>query len=385
MGNLVSDKVSAIKLSPIRRFSNMVNNVPGALTLTIGQPDFSTPEEVKNAGIQAIKNDMTTYTANQGYMDLRKEISKLVKNNYNLHYDPADEITVTVGASQAIDVILRTIINPGDEILIPSPGYVAYEACISLSGGKPVFVPLKPEDGFKLKAQTLKEYITPKTKALLLSYPSNPTGAVMDEDDLIKLSEVIKGTHVAIISDEIYSELTYGKKHFSIASIDDMKERTIVINGFSKAYSMTGWRLGYILAPKKIMEHIVKVHQYNVSCAPSVSQAAGIEAIRSCDKNIKEMVTEYDKRRTYCHNRLKSMDLDCFEPLGAFYLFPEIKKFNLSSEEFCTRLLYEGKLAVVPGSAFGGYGEGHLRISYAYSMDILEDGLNRLQKFISKL
>lgn len=382
MERFISHKVNRIQLSPIRKFSNLVSSVPGALSLTIGQPDFNTPQIIKEAGIQAIETDKTAYTHNQGYLELRSEITKFLKGRYDLNYDAETELTVTIGASQAIDVCLRTFINDGDEVLIPSPGYVAYEACVTLSGGKPVFIPTLIEDGFKLKADTLKKYITPKTKLLILSYPSNPTGAALDKDDLLEISSVIKENNIIVISDEIYSELTYDRKHISIASIDGMKDRTVVINGFSKTYSMTGWRLGYIAAPSETMKHIVKVHQYNVSCAPSVSQIAGIEALRTGDSSIQEMVKEYDKRRIYCYDRLKAMGLKCFKPAGAFYIFPEIKETGLTSEEFCIKLLHQGKLAVVPGSAFGQFGEGYVRISYAYSMDVLENGLDRLEKFL---
>lgn len=385
MEKLISCKVGSISLSPIRRFSNMVSKVPGALSLTIGQPDFKTPYNIKEAGMDAIKSDKTAYTHNQGYPELRKEIGRFLSMRYNLNYGWEEEITVTVGASQAIDTCLRTFINEGDEVIIPSPGYVAYEACVTLAGGRPVFVPVLFEDGFKLKASTLRKYITPRTKLIILSYPSNPTGATMDKEDLEKICEVIKENNIITISDEVYSELTYNKKHVSIAAMEDMKDRTIVINGFSKTYSMTGWRLGFIAASANVMKHIVKVHQYNVSCAPSISQAAGIEALRNGDISIKDMVSEYDKRRIYCFNRLKNMALDCFEPSGAFYIFPQIKKYKMPSEEFCIKLLNDGKLAAVPGSAFGEFGEGHIRISYAYSMEVLEEGLNRLEKFLGTL
>ena len=383
--NFVSDRVKSIKLSAIRRFSNLVLEVPGALSLTLGEPDFYTPENIKKAGIKAIEDNHTKYTHNQGYKELRIEISSFLSTHYNLCYDGETEITVTIGASQSIDIVMRTLINEGDEVLIPSPGYVAYSSCAVLSGGKPVFIPTLPQDNFKLKADTIKKYITPKTKILILSYPCNPTGATMDREDLIEISDIIKQNNILVISDEVYSELTYGKKHTSIASIPGMKDHVIVINGFSKAYSMTGWRLGYVAAPAPLMKHIVKTHQYNVSCASSISQRAGIEAIKNGDTSIQKMVQEYDLRRKYCYTRIMDMRLECFEPTGAFYLFPEIKKFGLSSEEFCIKLLYDEKLALVPGSAFGTFGEGYIRMSYAYSMDVLEDGLNRLERFLKKM
>lgn len=381
----ISDRVKTIEFSPIRKFSNLVSAVKGAISLTIGQPDFNTPESIKDAGIQAIRNNATAYTPNQGYAELRKEIARYLKRRFSLSYDYASEITVTIGAGEAIDAAIRTLVNTGDGVLIPSPGYVAYESCTKLSGGKPIFVPTFFKDGFKLKGNILEKYIRPGVKLLILSYPSNPTGATMDGNDLEEISRLVIKNNMLVISDEIYSELIYSGKHVSIASIDGMRERTIVINGFSKTYSMTGWRLGYIAAPSELMKHLIKVHQYNVTCAPSISQAAGIEALKNGDDSIRAMVKEYNKRREYCFNRLRKMGLKCFEPSGAFYIFPEIKDFGLSSEEFCTKLLYENKLAVVPGSAFGTYGEGYVRISYAYSMDVLEEGMNRLENFIQSL
>lgn len=383
--NRISKRVQAIQLSPIRQFFNLVSKVPGAVSLTLGQPDFETPGNIKEAGINAIQNNYTTYSHNQGYPELRNEISNYLSRKYNLNYDGETEITVTVGSGQAIDTAIRTFIEEGDEVLIPSPGYVAYGACVNLSGGVPVFVPVLPEDNFKLRADILKKYISPRTKLLILSYPCNPTGATMDKDDLLQISDIARNNDLLIVSDEVYSELTYGKKHISIASFEGMKDRSIVINGFSKAYSMTGWRLGYMAAQKNIMEHLVKVHQYNVTCTSTISQRAGIEALRNGDGSILDMVEEYDKRRIYCYQRIINMGLPCFEPTGAFYIFPSIKEFGLKSNEFCESLLYDGKLAVVPGSAFGDYGEGYIRISYAYSMDALKTGLDRLEDFINAL
>lgn len=381
----VSHKVCSIELSLIRKFSNLVSQVPGAISLTIGQPDFTTPENIKYAGIQAIINNYTSYTHNQGSIELRKEISKFLKSKHNMYYDAESEITVTIGASQAIDTVMRTFIDDGDEVLIPSPSYTAYGTCVTLSGGRPVYVPIFIEDGFRLKAEVLEQYITPKTKLLILSYPSNPTGATLEIEDLHQIAEVVKNHNIVVVSDEIYSALTYGKRHVSIASISGMKNRTIVINGFSKHYSMTGWRLGYVAAPSSVMKHIVKVHQYNVSCASSISQAAGLEALLNGEHSVELMRQEYDNRRKYCYERIISMGLKCLEPTGAFYLFPQIKGYSLLSEEFCKRLLYEGKLAIVPGTAFGKFGEGYIRISYAYSFDILEEGLKRLKNFLHTL
>lgn len=385
MYNLISNRAESIEFSPIRKFSNMVSQVPGAISLTIGQPDFNTPENIKAKGIEAIKNNYTSYTKNQGNMELRCEISSYLKRLCGVEYDPEEEITVTIGSAQAIDTAMRALVNEGDEVLIPSPGYTAYGPCTVLSGGKPVSVPVYMEDGFKLRADILRQYITPKAKLLILSYPCNPTGATMDMDYLTEISKLIIENNMAVVSDEIYSEMTYDKKHVSVVSIEGMKERTILINGFSKAYSMTGWRLGYAAAPKYIMDHIVKIHQYSVTCAPSISQAAAIEALRNGANGVNKMVEEYNRRRLYCFDRIQHMGLKCFKPTGAFYIFPQVSQYDLSSWEFCEKLLFEGKLAAVPGSAFGEYGEGHIRISYAYSMELLEEGLNRLEAFLKKL
>jgi Aspartate/tyrosine/aromatic aminotransferase len=382
---IISDRAKSIELSPIRKFFNLISKVPGSISLTIGEPDFNTPQNIKEAGIGAIRENNTKYTHNQGNILLRQEISKYLNRQFNLCYDSESEITVTIGAGQAIDTAIRTLVNESDEVLIPSPGYVAYESCVKLSGGRPVFVPTFFEDGFKLKASEIEKYIKPDIKLLILSYPCNPTGASLDLDELTEISRIVKENDLVVISDEVYSELTYGKKHASIASLDGMKERTIVINGFSKTYSMTGWRLGYIAAPENIMKHMVKVHQYNVTCAPSISQIAGIEALKNSDNAIEEMVGIYNERRIYCYERLKNMGLRCVEPRGAFYIFPDIREFGMSSEEFSQKLLYDCKLAVVPGSGFGKYGEGFIRISYACSMDTLCEGLNRLERFLYTL
>ena len=383
--NMISSKVKSIKPSLIRKFLNLAPKVPGAISLTIGQPDFNTPENIKEAGINAIKSNHTTYTHNQGYIEFRREISDHMKRLYGLEYDPEDEIMATAGSGQAIDISIRTLIEDGDEVLIPSPGYPAYEACTTMAGGKPVLVPVYMEDGFKLKAHNLEKYITPRTKVLILSYPCNPTGATMDKDDLYEISKSVIKNNLIVISDEVYSQMTYGKRHVSIASLDGMKDRTVLINGFSKAYSMTGWRLGYVAAPKDIIDYIVKAHQFSVTCAPSISQCAGIEALLHGDEGVGRMVEEYDRRRLYCFERISKMSLPCFKPTGAFYLFPDIEKYGMSSDEFCTKLLFDGKLAVVPGLAFGKFGEGHIRISYAYSMETLKEGLNRLESFLHTL
>ena len=381
----ISSRAKSVELSTIRKFFNSVSAVPGAISLTLGQPDFPTPEYIKDAGINAIRDNKTVYTHNQGNFELRCEISKYLIKKHGINYDPETEIIVTTGASEAIDTTLRAIINEGDEVLIPSPGFVAYGACTKLSGGVPVYVPLKMEEKFHLTPDILKDYISKKTKVLILSYPNNPTGAVMGIDELRKISDIIIKNDILVISDEVYSEIIYGKKSSSITEIEGMKDRTILIGGFSKTYSMTGWRIGFTAAPGWITKHLVKIHQYNVTCAASMCQEAAFAALRGTDESVFEMVAEYNKRRIYCIERLKNMGLELYEPEGAFYIFPSIKKYNITSDEFCSKLLYDKKLAVVPGSAFGDFGEGFIRISYAYSLDKLAEGLNRLESFINTI
>lgn len=381
----ISSRAKSVELSTIRKFFNSVSSVPGAISLTLGQPDFQTPEYIKDAGINAIRDNKTVYTHNQGSSELRCEISKYLIKKHGINYNPETEIIVTAGASEAIDITLRTIVNEGDEVLIPSPGFAAYGACTKLSGGVPVYVPLKMEEKFQLMPETLAKYINKKTKVLILSYPNNPTGAVMGIDELNKISDIIIKNDILVISDEVYGEITYGKKSSSITEIEGMKDRTILVDGFSKTYSMTGWRIGFTAAPGWITKHLVKVHQYNVTCAASMCQEAAFTALHGTDESINEMVIEYDKRRIYCIERLKNMGLVLYEPEGAFYIFPSIKKYNITSDEFCRKLLYDKKLAVVPGSAFGDFGEGFIRISYAYSIDKLEEGLNRLESFLNTI
>lgn len=385
MRNALSKKIVDIEPSGIRKFFDVVSEIPGAISLGVGEPDFDTPYCVREEGIYSLEKGRTFYTSNAGLKDLRTEISRYVADKYMLEYDADSEIMVTVGGSEAIDVALRCMVDPGDEVLIPQPCYVSYVPCAVMADAKPVIIELKEENEFKLTKEQLLESITDKTKILILAYPNNPTGAIMTKEELAELVPVIIEKDIFVISDEIYAELTYGSRHCSIASFPGMKERTIVINGFSKAFAMTGWRLGYACAPKEIMAQMIKLHQFAIMCAPTNSQFAAIEALRSCDGEVKKMVEAYDQRRRFLLNAFKEMGIDCFEPYGAFYVFPSIKKFNMTSDEFANRLLAEQKLAVVPGTAFGDSGEGFVRISYAYSIENLKVGLERIEKFIGNL
>lgn len=385
MRNFLNKTVEEIKPSGIRKFFDIASEIEGAISLGVGEPDFKTPWTVREQGIYALEHSKTHYTSNAGLLELREEIAKKIKNNNNLSYDPKSEIIVTVGGSEAIDIALRAMLEEGDEVIIPTPCYVSYEPCVKLSNGKVVTISLKAENSFKLKASELKNVITSKSKIIVLNYPNNPTGAIMDYADLLEISKVIIENDLFVISDEIYSTLSYNEKHISIASLPDMKERCLVINGFSKAYSMTGWRLGYALGPKEIIKQMLKIHQYTIMCAPTNSQIAGIEALRNCDTDIAQMKESYNERRRYLLARLKDMDLPCFTPEGAFYLFPSIKKYGLSSEDFCLKLLNEEKVVVVPGNAFGDSGEGYIRISYAYSLAALKIALDRIEIFLKKL
>lgn len=385
MRNALSKKIVDIEPSGIRKFFDVVSEIPGAISLGVGEPDFDTPYCVREEGIYSLEKGRTFYTSNAGLKDLRTEISRYIADKYMLEYDADSEIMVTVGGSEAIDVALRCMVDPGDEVLIPQPCYVSYVPCAVMADAKPIIIELKEENEFKLTKEQLLESITDKTKILILAYPNNPTGAIMTKEELAELVPVIIEKDLFVISDEIYAELTYGSRHCSIASFPGMKERTIVINGFSKAFAMTGWRLGYACAPKEIMVQMIKLHQFAIMCAPTNSQFAAIEALRSCDGEVKKMVEAYDQRRRFLLNAFKEMGIDCFEPYGAFYVFPSIKKFNMTSDEFANRLLAEQKLAVVPGTAFGDSGEGFVRISYAYSIENLKVGLERIEKFIGNL
>lgn len=384
MREFLSEKVLNLKPSGIRKFFDVANEVPGVISLGVGEPDFETPYHIREAGIQALQSGKTFYTSNSGLMPLRTEISAYAKRKMGLDYDPASEIMVTVGGSEAIDVALRTIINPGDEIIYIEPSFVSYLPCIKLADGVPVPIELKPENKFRLTREQLEAAITPKSKALILTYPNNPTGAIMEREDLEALLDVIREHHLLVISDEIYSELTYGKEHASIASLPGMKEYSIVINGFSKSYAMTGWRLGYALGNGEIIKEMIKVHQYAIMCAPTISQYAAIDALRNGDMDVMYMRESYNQRRRYLHHELERLGLPCFMPEGAFYMFPDIREFGMTSEEFALDLLKEEKVAVVPGNAFGDCGEGFIRISYAYSIAELKEALSRIEKYIRK-
>ncbi|CDD46783.1 putative uncharacterized protein [Firmicutes bacterium CAG:534] len=385
MRNPLSDKIITIKPSGIRKFFDIVNEMDDAISLGVGEPDFDTPWHIRDEGIYSLEKGRTFYTSNSGLKELRNEIANYMKRTQGISYDPAHEIIITVGGSEAIDLAFRAMINPGDEVLIPQPSYVSYEPCAILADAVPVIIELKEEDEFRLTAQQLRNAITDKTKILVLPFPNNPTGAIMEKKDLEEIAEVIREKDLYVVSDEIYGELTYKDKHVSIASLPGMQERTILINGFSKAYAMTGWRLGYACAPKAIMEQMIKIHQFAIMCAPTTSQYAAVEALRNGDDDVKGMRESYNQRRRFLMHAFAKMGLQCFEPYGAFYVFPCIKEFGLSSEEFAERLLREEKVAVVPGTAFGDCGEGFLRISYAYSLENLKIALEKIEKFVEKL
>ena len=385
MRNPLSDKIITIKPSGIRKFFDIVNEMDDAISLGVGEPDFDTPWHIRDEGIYSLEKGRTFYTSNSGLKELRNEIANYMKRTQGISYDPAHEIIITVGGSEAIDLAFRAMLNPGDEVLIPQPSYVSYEPCAILADAVPVIIELKEEDEFRLTAQQLRNAITDKTKILVLPFPNNPTGAIMEKKDLEEIAEVIREKDLYVVSDEIYGELTYKDKHVSIASLPGMQERTILINGFSKAYAMTGWRLGYACAPKAIMEQMIKIHQFAIMCAPTTSQYAAVEALRNGDDDVKGMRESYNQRRRFLMHAFAKMGLQCFEPYGAFYVFPCIKEFGLSSEEFAERLLREEKVAVVPGTAFGDCGEGFLRISYAYSLENLKIALEKIEKFVEKL
>lgn len=388
MRNPLNSCVETMPASGIRKFFDIVSqmNDPDAISLGVGEPDFDTPWHVRKVAIDAIKKGETFYTSNSGMIELRQEISQYMDQRYQIHYDPKSQILITVGGSEGIDLCIRAMLDPGDEVIIPEPCYVSYKPCVILAGGRPVVIDLKEENEFRLTAQELEKAITPKTKLVLLTYPNNPTGAVMEKEDLTRIAQVIIDHDLFVLSDEIYCELNYtGKPFISIASLPGMAERTVVINGFSKTFAMTGWRLGWAAAPESIISQMLKIHSFVIMCAPTTSQYAAVEALKNGSADVDRMRNEYNSRRKFILGRLSKMEIPCFNALGAFYVFPSIKKFGLSSEEFATRLLKDQKLAVVPGSAFGDCGEGYLRISYAYSMSSLEESLDRLGKFINKL
>lgn len=385
MRDPLSKKIVGIEPSGIRKFFDVVSEMPDAISLGVGEPDFDTPWRIREEGIYSLERGRTFYTSNAGLKDLKYEICNYLQRKIKVIYDYNKEVIVTVGGSEGIDITMRAMLDPGDEVLIPQPCYVSYLPCVVLADGVPVTIPLKEENQFKLTAEELEAAITPKTKILVLPFPNNPTGAVMTREDLEPIAEIVKKHDLYVLSDEIYSELTYGTDHVSIASFPGMRERTLVVNGFSKGFAMTGWRLGYICGPALIIKQMLKIHQYAILCAPTNSQYAAIEGLKHCEDEVQEMRASYNERRHFLLNEFKKMQLSCFEPFGAFYVFPNIKEFGMTSEEFATRFLQEEKVAVVPGSAFGDCGEGFIRVSYAYSLEDLKEALGRLEKFVGNL
>ena len=384
IADMLNQTVVDMKPSGIRKFFDIVAQMPDAISLGVGEPDFITPWHIREAGIYSLEKGHTYYTSNSGLEELRFEIANYLNRRFNLSYNHKNEVLVTVGGSEAIDLAMRAFISPGDEVLIPEPCFVCYAPCVSMAGGKPVPIVTTEEDEFKLTASALKSAITPKTKMLVLAYPNNPTGAIMDKKDLEAIADVLRTTNIIVLSDEIYAELTYGQKHVSIAEIDGMKERTLLASGFSKAFAMTGWRLGYICGNADTIKAMTKIHQYGIMSTPTTSQYAAIEAMKHGDDDVKYMVSEYDHRRKILVEELNRIGLHCFEPKGAFYAFPSIKSTGMTSEQFCEELLKDQKVAVVPGNAFGESGEGFVRISYAYSIDAISNALEKIEKFISK-
>ena len=385
MRNPLSDKIISIPPSGIRKFFDIVSEMPDAISLGVGEPDFDTPWHIREEGIYSLEKGRTFYTSNSGLKELREEIVRYLERRIHVSYDPLREVLITVGGSEGIDAAFRAMLDPGDEVLIPQPSYVSYEPCAVLADGVPVIIELKEENEFRLTKEELLAAITDKTKILVLPFPNNPTGAIMEKEDLEAIAEVCIEKDIFVLSDEIYSELSYKGDHVSIASLPGMRERTILINGFSKAYAMTGWRLGYACGPADIIAQMTKIHQYAIMCAPTTSQYAAVEALRNGDEDVAMMRESYDQRRRFLMNAFQEMGLSCFEPYGAFYTFPSIKEFGMSSDEFATRFLEEEKVAVVPGTAFGACGEGFLRISYAYSLEQLKEALGRLSHFVARL
>ncbi len=383
-GNLLSPVAADIRPSGIRKFFDIVSSMPDAISLGVGEPDFVTPWHIRDAGIYSLEKGQTYYTSNSGLLELRAEVCNYMQRRFALSYEPENEILITVGGSEAIDLCMRSLICAGDEVLIPEPSFVCYSPCALLAGGKPVPIVTTEENNFKLPAAALKKAITPKTKLLVLPYPNNPTGAIMTKQDLSEIARVLKGTDIIVLSDEIYAELTYNGKHISIANLDGMKERTVIISGFSKAYAMTGWRLGYACGNKEIIKMMTKIHQYAIMCSPTTSQFAAIEALKNGDGDIEYMASEYNYRRKIILDGVLQMGLTCFEPMGAFYIFPNITSTGLSSNDFCEKMLLEQKVAVIPGNAFGESGEGFIRCSYAYSIPAINEALERISTFVLK-
>lgn len=387
MRNPLSERIVEIPFSGIRKFFDIAAEMEDVISLGVGEPDFDTPWHIRDEGIYSLEKGRTSYTSNAGLKELKMEIAKYLERRFQVSYDYDTEMMITVGGSEAIDIAMRAMLDPGDEVLVPQPSYVSYGPCAKLADGVPVIINLKEEHNFRLTAQELEDAVTPRTKLLVLPFPNNPTGAIMEREDLETISEVIKKHDLFVLSDEIYGELTYleGQDHVTIASLPGMRERTVLINGFSKAYAMTGWRLGYACAPRNILEQMLKIHQYAIMCAPTTSQYAAVDAVRNGDADVAAMREEYNGRRRYLMHRFREMGLRCFEPYGAFYAFPCIQEFGMTSEEFATRMLQEEKVVVVPGTAFGDCGEGFLRISYAYSLESLKEALDRMESFIRKL
>lgn len=385
MRNPLSDIIVEIPPSGIRKFFDVVSEMKGAISLGVGEPDFDTPWHVREEGIRSLERGRTFYTSNAGLKELKIEICNYLERRMHVEYDYNTEVLVTVGGSEAIDIALRAMLNPGDEVLIPQPSYVSYVPCAALAGGKPVIIELEEKDQFKLTGKKLLEKITPNTKVLILPFPNNPTGAIMEREDLEEIAKIIEEKDIFVISDELYAELTYKGEHVSIVTIPGMRERTVLINGFSKAYAMTGWRIGYAAAPEVILTQMLKIHQFAIMCAPTTSQYAAVDALKNGDEDIARMKQAYDERRKYLMKAFKELGMDCFEPYGAFYMFPSIKRFGMTSDEFANRLLQEEKIAIVPGTAFGDSGEGYLRVSYAYSLDDLKKAIARIRRFVDRL
>ena len=382
---ILSKTVVDLKPSGIRKFFDLIGEIDGVVALTVGQPDFPTPWHVREAGIESLEQGKTYYTSNAGTEELRLEISHYMKRRFGLTYNGKDDTIVTVGGSEAIDIAIRAIVEPGDEVIIPTPCFVCYDPIVRLSGGVPVIVKTELKDEFKLTAEKLKAAITPKTKMVVIPYPNNPTGAILTKSELEEIAEVLRGTDIVVLSDEIYAEMCYEGSHVSIASLPDMQERTIVVNGFSKAYAMTGWRLGFLCAPTPLVKQMLKIHQYAIMCAPTTAQLAAVEALRNGDEDIRMMTDEYNRRRRYIYDGLRSIGIDVFEPKGAFYIFPNIGEFGMTGEAFCEKLLYDYKCAIVPGEAFGDSGAGFARISYAYSIKHITSALERIDAFVTDI
>ncbi|NFI95454.1 aminotransferase class I/II-fold pyridoxal phosphate-dependent enzyme [Clostridium botulinum] len=383
--NMIKNNVREMPPSGIRKYFDMINEMEGVISLGVGEPDFVTPWNVREAGIYSLEKGHTHYSSNAGFIELRHEISKYLYRRFNLSYNPTDEIIVTVGGSEGIDIALRALVGPGDEVIIPEPSFVAYKGCTTFTGATPKVINLRAEDEFKLTPELLEEAITPKTKVVIIPFPNNPTGAIMTREELTKIVEVLKDKDIIVISDEIYAELCYDEEHVSIASFPEMRDKTLVINGFSKAYAMTGWRLGYLCGHPTLIDAMKKIHQYAIMCSPTTAQYAAIEAMKKGDKNVQTMVREYNRRRRVLVDGFRKMGLDCFEPLGAFYVFPSIKSTGMTSDEFCEQLLINEKVLTVPGNAFGDCGEGFIRACYASSMDNIMEALKRIERFIDKI